>query len=250
MSEWRGIVGKPFTIEEFDRYVGTIDFSNWRGRFVVLHNTAIPTFAQWHKVSGERRMRALEGYYRDQQKWKAGPHLFVADDAIWVFTPLNRPGTHAPSWNAIAWGVEMVGDYATEPLRNDVLANTVGAIAALTRVGGFDPATMKLHKEDPKTTHKGCPGKNVQKALVIEAVRDRLSGAPVARRRPVLRRGSTDSVAVAELQALLGMKVNAPGTFGPLTEERLKEFQRANGLDDDGVAGRDSWRVLEQRAGQ
>lgn len=72
------------------------------------------------------------------------------------------------------------------------------------------------------------------------------AGAPVIRKRPVLKRGSTNSVAVAELQALLGMAPANPGTFGPLTEERLKNFQRLYGLDDDGIAGDETWAKLEQ----
>ncbi|HEV2715317.1 MAG TPA: hypothetical protein VGU64_08645, partial [Terriglobales bacterium] len=74
------------------------------------------TFADWHKHSGEERMRALERYYRDENHWSGGPHLFVADDLMWVFTPLNVPGVHSPSWNRVAWGVELVGDYDKEPL--------------------------------------------------------------------------------------------------------------------------------------
>ena len=109
---WKGIVGKGFTAADFDAYAKTITFGAWRPQFVVLHNTAIPKLADWHSVPGEKRMLALEHYYRDIQKWSGGPHLFIADDLIWAFTPLNLQGVHAPSWNAISWGVELVGDYS------------------------------------------------------------------------------------------------------------------------------------------
>jgi hypothetical protein len=42
--------------------------------------------------------------------------MFLADDLIWAFTPLNTSSIHSPSWNHISWDVEMVGDYDTEPL--------------------------------------------------------------------------------------------------------------------------------------
>jgi hypothetical protein len=42
-------------------------------------------------------------------------------------------------------------------------------MATLCAVIGLDPATIKLHKEDPATTHD-CPGKNVKKAEVIAEV--------------------------------------------------------------------------------
>jgi hypothetical protein len=47
----------------------------------------------------------------------------------------------------------------------------VAAIASLSAVLGLDPNSMKLHREDPKTTH-ACPGKNVRKLEVIQDVED------------------------------------------------------------------------------
>lgn len=61
-------------------------------------------------------MQNLQSYYRDTMKWSGGPHLFVADDLVWAFTPLTVPGVHSPSWNNVSWGVELVGDYSTEQI--------------------------------------------------------------------------------------------------------------------------------------
>jgi hypothetical protein len=135
-----------------------------------LHNTQIPTLAQWHSESGKARMNGFVEYYRDEQGWSAGPHLFVADDVIWVFTPLSTPGVHAPSWNRVAWGVELVGDYDNEAMPDALRENAVSALAALHVLGNLDPATLKLHKEDPLTTHKSCPGQAVDKAQFIASV--------------------------------------------------------------------------------
>ncbi|HEV2991885.1 MAG TPA: N-acetylmuramoyl-L-alanine amidase [Candidatus Angelobacter sp.] len=173
MPVWKGIVGTGFTAAEFAQYAETVAFDAWRPQFVVLHNTAVPAFSDWHQVSGGQRMQNLESYYRDQQKWSAGPHLFVADDLIWVFTALNLPGVHSPSWNAISWGVELVGDYSAEPLSPAVQQNAVSALATLHALLGLDPSQLRLHKEDPKTTHN-CPGSNIVKAdfqeLILEQI--------------------------------------------------------------------------------
>jgi hypothetical protein len=115
MSNWKGIIGRGFRPQEFKDYVGTLSFGDWRPQFIVLHNTSAPKLSQWHSHPGEERMRNLEAYYRDEQGWSAGPHLFVADDLIWAFTPLTTSGVHSPSWNAISWGIEMVGEYEEEP---------------------------------------------------------------------------------------------------------------------------------------
>jgi hypothetical protein len=172
---WKGIVGKGFKPQEFEAYVAGLSFAVWRPQFVVLHNTAAPTLAQWHSISGEQRMRNLSDFYQNVQKWSAGPHLFVADDLIWAFTPLTMPGVHSPSWNSIAWGVEMVGDYNAEPFADTVRDNVVSALTTLHAVVGLDPASLKLHKEDPRTTHD-CPGRNVSKADIIARVQDALAG--------------------------------------------------------------------------
>ena len=112
-------------------------------------------------------MRNLEHYYRDEQKWSAGPHLFIADDLIWVLTPLTTSGRHSPSWNAISWGVEMVGEYQIEDFGDAVRDNTLAALTTLHALAGLDPNKLRFHKEDPITTHKTCPGRKVNKADII-----------------------------------------------------------------------------------
>jgi hypothetical protein len=174
MVKWKGIIGQSFSPGDFHSYVSTVRFDTWRPQFVVLHNTAVPKLSDWHSVPGETRMRNLENYYRDVQRWSAGPHLFVADDLIWVFTPLNVSGVHSPSWNSISWGVEMVGDYQVETFSPAVKRNAVSALATLHAAVGVDPMTLKLHKEDPRTTHN-CPGKNVVKADMIAQLSEALA---------------------------------------------------------------------------
>ena len=174
MPKWKGIVGKGFTPVEFEDYVRGLAFGQWRPQFVVIHNTGDPTFAEWHSVPTERRLKGLESYYRDDQGWSAGPHLFVADDKIWVFTPLTMSGVHSPSWNLVSWGVEIVGDYDHELFRADVRTNVVSALTTLHAAIGLDPLSLKLHKEDPKTTHTYCPGSRVSKADIVAAVQQAL----------------------------------------------------------------------------
>jgi len=175
MPDWKGIVGKSFGVEDFDAYCHTLQWLAWRPSFIVLHNTGIPSLAQRPKGLTQQNIRDLEAFYRDEQKWKAGPHLFVDDKQIWVFTPLTVSGTHSPSWNKLALGVEMLGDYEKESFSAGrglkVRRNAVAALATLSAVLGLDPHTLRLHREDPLTTH-ACPGKNVRKLEVIQEVQD------------------------------------------------------------------------------
>jgi hypothetical protein len=52
-----------------------------------------------------------------------------------------------------------------------VRTNTVAAVATISAVLGLDPRSMKIHREDPLTTH-ACPGKHVRKLEVIQDVID------------------------------------------------------------------------------
>ena len=175
MPGWKGIVGTSFTPDDFDSYCHTLLWNAWRPSFMVVHNTAIPSLAQRTKGLTTTHIQNLEVFYRDQQRWKAGPHLFVDDKQIWVFTPLTVSGTHSPSWNKVALGIEMLGDYEREAFDSGrglkVRQHTVCALATLCAILGIDPGTMKIHREDPLTTH-ACPGKNVRKLELIQEVTD------------------------------------------------------------------------------
>lgn len=177
---WKGIVNRAFTAQQFADYVAGLNFSHWRPQFVVLHNTGAPTLAQWHgPTPPQQRILNLEHFYRDTKGWSAGPHLFVADDLIWAFTPLTTSGVHSPSWNAISWGVEMAGDYSREDFDQGagaaVAANTVLALATLHTALSLDPQALKLHKKDPRTTHD-CPGHRVDKARMIARIEEAMGG--------------------------------------------------------------------------
>ena len=178
---WKGIVAEVFTPEEFKTYVAGLSWDDWQPEFIVLHNTEIPAMAERPQGLTLDHIRDLEHYYRYEaprkggKGWSAGPHLFVDDvHGIWVFTPLTVSGVHAPSWNSVALGVEMLGNYNTEEFDSGrgalVRDNAVAAVAILSRALNFDPDTMKLHREEPKTTHH-CPGDKVDKDAFIQAVK-------------------------------------------------------------------------------
>lgn len=251
---WQGTVAQAFDREGFEDYVRGLTLSAWRPQFVVVHNSGVPMFKEWHRVPGPTRMKALERYYRDEKGWSAGPHLFVADDFIWVFTPLTTHGVHAPSWNDVSWGVETVGDWNTEQVPPPLYLNTVIALAALHRKIGASPSTMRFHREDPLTTHKVCPGSNLQKGPLIQAVGARLiaagsgsyqpdfsdvsGGSSSTASRPVLKQGDSGQ-AVMDLQRELGMTAlgYGLGKFGPRTKAAVIAFQRSQGLTLDGEVG-------------
>lgn len=171
---WTPIVGRAFSASAFAAYVSALSWPDWKPAGIVLHNTGAPNLAQRPAGFTDQHMANLETWYRKTQKWSAGPHLFVDDRQIWVFTPLTARGVHSPSWNSVAIGIEMLGDYSVDDFTTGrgarVRDNAVAAMAALCARLGIKPASIRLHREDPKTTHKGCPGRTVDKADVIARV--------------------------------------------------------------------------------
>jgi N-acetylmuramoyl-L-alanine amidase CwlA len=178
MATWKGTVNKAFSPEDFLVYAKGLAWVQWRPQFIVLHNTFIPSLAQRPNGFGIEDMYVFVDYYKNQQKWSAGPHLFIDDKQIWVFTPLTVPGVHSPSYNSISLGVEMLGDYSKEDFDSGrgllVQRNATSAIASLCIAIGLDPTTLKLHKEDPNTSHKDCPGRSVDKEDFIASVQTRI----------------------------------------------------------------------------
>ena len=167
---WKEIVGARFSPAEFDDYVAQLDFSAWRPQFVVIHNTGIPALADKPAGYTQAQMQNLVHYYRDTQGWSAGPHCFIDQNGIWVFTPLTTSGVHSPSWNGVSWGIETLGDYSTEAFTDPIHEHLVACLATLHSVVPLDVSNLHFHKEDPLTTHN-CPGNNISKAALIHDVR-------------------------------------------------------------------------------
>lgn len=160
---WSDVKPQPLRIDQLRPYIFAMQFT-WRPSFMVVHNTAAPTLVQWKGYPREKRLQNLIGYYRDKMGWPSGPHAFVDDEFIWTFTPFNQKGTHSPSWNGTALGIELVGDYSRED--DDlgpglsVKKNAIALFAVLHERLGIDPHTIKLHKQDSGTDHD-CPGKDL-----------------------------------------------------------------------------------------
>lgn len=171
---WKEIVNRKFAADAFPAYVAGLRWTSWHPDFLTLHNTAVPSLAQ--RPDGFTTMSGLVNYYKNEKGWPAGPHLFIDDRQIWVFTPLTTSGVHSPSWNRVAIGIEMLGDYSRDSFKAGrglaVRRNTVVAMAALNRALGFKADAFRFHVEDRATSHN-CPGINARncRAELIEEIR-------------------------------------------------------------------------------
>ncbi len=168
-SAMQGLLKQSFTLAQFKDYLAkevAPRMSAWRPRGVVLHNTGKmvwPGFdARGVKLTPAQRIDNISVTWV-ANNFPAAPHLMISPDGmIHTVWPLWLKGTHSPSWNDTFWGVEMVGDFDFEPFFDTHRLAVTGALQALYAMLGHQatPDTFHLHKEDPKTTHKRCPGVN------------------------------------------------------------------------------------------
>jgi N-acetylmuramoyl-L-alanine amidase CwlA len=163
------IIGEKKTRDEFETYVKTYDFGSIKPSGIVLHHTWKPTKEDWN---GKKSIDALKRYY-EGMGWKAGPHIFVAEDGVWLFTPMYNVGIHAGVGNSTSdrfgritgytIGIEVVGNYDKEVWSGKTKNNVLSVLRILKKHLGIDNEKITFHRDwMPKT----CPGNAITKAWV------------------------------------------------------------------------------------
>ena|SRR5688572_4615413 len=154
-------IGEAKTSEEFSAYVQSYNFGGIKPDYIVLHHTAIPGTlhapfpgkTSWDageegmaedqiKAQRKRRLDNIKTYYSGLG-WDRGPHLFIDDRFIWLFTPMYEVGYHAKEGNMIgddinlprhySIGIEVVGYYEQKKWPPQVEQMVRNAVTALQR---------------------------------------------------------------------------------------------------------------------
>ena len=178
------ILKKNLLLDDFRKYVSEYDFGLIKPTSLVVHHTWKPTKSDWR---GESTLEGIERYY-EGKGWSAGPHLFIAEDGIWLFTPMNEVGIHAGEGNA-TWtrlghehtgfhgpvgaklksyslGIEVVGDYDLEKWSGETLKNALGVIKILMSLLSIPTESLYFHRDFP-SAKKSCPGLAIQKDWLV-----------------------------------------------------------------------------------
>lgn len=195
------IIGKKLTIDEFKKYVKDKDFGSIPPSKIVLHHTWKPTKDSW---DGEKTIRELKSYY-EGKGWSAAPHLFVAEDGIWLFTDMYDVGIHAGEGNAewqkkstgytyrgwgdnfedydLLWysiGIEVVGNYDNKVWSGKTYENAVAVIKILIDELDIKEKDLKFHRD---YSNKTCPGKAITKKWVKEQLEEKPESKGIDLRR-------------------------------------------------------------------
>ena len=164
------IINKKLSLKEFGKYVNDKDFGSLPPTFIVLHHTFVPTKKDWQ---GERTIGGIKSYY-EGKGWTAGPHLFIAEDGIWLFTDMYDVGIHAGAGNGTlksgySIGIEVVGNYDNKVWEGKTYDNTVGAIKILQEKLRIPDKEIAFHRD---YSSKSCPGWAITKDWVLDQLNE------------------------------------------------------------------------------
>ena len=263
--------GRIITIDEIHGHLAGMEWNgSFRPKFPVLHNTSVPDQRTYHgwiaagRPTMEQWLHNLASYYAGMG-WRSMPHAFVLPDGrIGLGAPFNVAGTHTPSWNSFSIGVETLGEFDREVWANSPTEKaSIALFAELCMRLGWQPDLyargvrgIHFHKEDPGTTHRDCPGKNVVKQTFVEKVLAYMGDSGAASQvdrnshvSPPIHVLTADSTALTKEQltsaiwlqqrlVVKGFHVSVDGVCGPATRKAVEEFQKAHPpLVADGIAG-------------
>jgi GH24 family phage-related lysozyme (muramidase) len=246
--------GTLFTRTECEKFINSIPTSQleWVQR-IVIHNTGAPNMHQEDKTpdvnkdgTGEDdRMRNTKPHYA---KWDYnGPHFFVFNSgSIGLGDMLPSKGVHSPSWNSIAIGVEMVADFRpgvdnpyTQPGLT-IVDTAAWLFAVILRKLGLpcNNDTVKLHKEDKKTTHD-CPGDLFLKADFLKRINEYLG-------KVVGEDVKVAPITLPNAPGVPGLPVKEtvynPGTF-KFSEYLVTMMKRVEGWRDKAYYDKPGWAI-------
>ena len=154
-------------------------------------------------------MLAMKRVY-ESKGWTAGPHIFVAPDGIWVFTPVNKQGIGCVGHNDHAIHVEIVGNYNIDGLHGAMKKNTVDAFRELCLWLNYDPLNLCFHRDYADTE---CPGRNILDYFRSEVLTNLL-------RHEAVKRISTEPIRMNEDAALFKeTQITGLNCGAPLTNE-------------------------------
>ena len=170
------MIDKAYNLETFTKRckeVSESDAMEWEPKGLVLHCTGAPKLNDRLNGYNPQHMANYRTYY-NSLGWSGGPHIMIDDKGqIWELNTLLDAGVHAPSWNHTHFGLEMLGNF--NPGVDDFNSGRgllVHQLAIKTMAIMFDEfelsiSELKFHRDDPKSSHKACPGAFVKSEVII-----------------------------------------------------------------------------------
>lgn len=159
------IINQKMSARKFINYLNGLKIRPWTRKIdrIIMHHTSSPV-ESWQN-SGS--MLHYWNLYRSRG-WKAGPHIFIAPNGIWMFTDLLKKGKCSlDELNDGSIHIEIVGRYFDGPPQNgeiNYLSSLV--VSAILEKFNIKPLNIYTHyefdSESNCSPHVGLPWLNSQ----------------------------------------------------------------------------------------
>ncbi|MER5204494.1 N-acetylmuramoyl-L-alanine amidase [Streptomyces sp. NPDC002825] len=224
---------------------------------IIVHHTDTPNTTDYSQAQAFQLARSMQDWAMDTRQWiDTGQHFTVSRGAYVLegrhssLTALQGgtqtvESAHCTGQNTVAIGIENEGTYSTVDPRGEQYAALVELCAYICRQYGLRAYQIYGHRDFNATL---CPGDRLY-ALLPQLRRDvaaRVGGDPTAPVWPLLHNGDAGD-RVRALQHLLvrrGATITVDGSFGPATEQAVRDFQSLVHATYDGYAGNQTWHQL------
>lgn len=206
---------------------------------IILHHAAAVTctpgdIVRWHLDRG------FNG---------AGYNWFAAKNGIiYQLRPIWAIGAHTIGWNSKSIGICAEGNYETEAFMPEIQVKAIAEI--INYCNDYYKVKLNLfgHRQKWSTA---CPGKNFPFNRISElslhpedVIKLTYPGKSLKYIPGKLMRGENIRLVQQRLNNLGFSAGAADGSFGPKTLSAVKAFQKAKGLEIDGIVGPITWNKL------
>lgn len=217
------IINKKLDLHAFEDYLSSYYFGSLPANKLVVHHTWRPTKEQWQ---GQASINGLKGYY-ERKGWGAGPHLFIADDGIWLFSPMRKDGIHAGAFNHRTIGMEVVGDYDNQKWEGKTKYNALGAIKALMFYLHLEDKDILFHRD---ASPKSCPGWAITKEWLFEKLKSFRKLPRIPTRTPEIEAIESISAPIPEDEVMVPIWATEAVSF--VLKHRLFEIRSDEDVRD------------------
>lgn len=207
-------------------------------------------FAWWNNVANTDGGQYIPAsYWADHQRIKqyagdvsetwGGVTIAIDRDYFDTANGGPPPPCAAVSLDATAYPDQKAGSTGNLVKAAQCLLQTAGSLPAGEPSGTFDAATeaaVKSFQTSVSLSATGVVDSHTWTALLAYGS------------RPTLRSGASGpdvSRLQRALTAALGRTVGIDGTFGPITEQAVEDYQTSRKLGVDGIVGSESWTALQ-----